>query len=97
MCTHIAIRHRVCSWQRIVLRAFFLMGTALVTQAQDAASPKFTLLGGTGIAGAQGRSLGEIQAGASFEEAPPGAWGGFSFEGGCLGPWSRLRSGSALF
>jgi len=96
MCTHIAILHRVCSWQRIVLLASLLMGSALVAQAQDAASPKFTLFGGAGIAAAQGRSLGEIQAGASFDEAPPRAWGGFSFEGGYLGPWSKVGSGSAL-
>jgi hypothetical protein len=65
--------------------------------AQDAASPKFTLFGGSGVLLAQGISRGEVQAGASFEEAPPNAWGGFSFEGGYLGPWSKPHIGSAFF
>jgi len=34
--------------------------------------------------------------GASFDEAPPNAWGGFSFEGGYLGPWSKPHTGSAF-
>jgi hypothetical protein len=75
---------------------FCIMAGAVGTQAQDAASPKFTLFVGPGIVRTQGISRGEIQAGASFDEAPPGAWGGFSFEGGYLGPWSKPHIGSAF-
>jgi hypothetical protein len=64
--------------------------------AQDAASPKFTVFAGAGSTVA-GPTQGEVQAGASFEEAPPDAGGGFSFEGGYLGPWSRPSAGSAIF
>ena len=88
---------QIASWQRILLLVCFLMASALGARAQDAASPKFTLFGGAGTASARGTSLGEIQVGASFDEAPPGAWGGFSFEGGYLGPCSELSSGSAFF
>jgi hypothetical protein len=65
-------------------------------RAQDAASPKFTLFAGPGIVAARGSSRGEIQAGASFDEAPPNAWGGFSFGGGYLSPWSKPHTGSAF-
>ena len=78
-------------------RVLFLLGTGtLALNAQDAASPKFTVFAGAGAATSQQNSRGEFQAGASFDEAPPGSWGGFSFEGGYLGPWSRLRAGSAF-
>lgn len=70
---------------------------ATSAHAQDAASPKFTLLAGAGILTAQGHSRGEFQAGASFDEAPPDAKYGFLFEGGYLGPWADRKSGSAFF
>jgi len=72
------------------------LAAAAGLRAQDAASPKFTLFEGPGIVAAQGRSQGEIQAGASLDEAPPNAWGGFSLEGGYLGSWSRPHTGSAF-
>ena len=85
---------------KILLRSAGLILAALIgvlpTHAQDAASPKFTAFAGAGLLATQGHSKGEFQAGASFDEAPPGAWGGFSFEGGYLGPWARLKSGSAF-
>lgn len=64
--------------------------------AQDAASPKFTVFAGPGISQSQGHWLSAIQAGASFEEAPPNSWAGLALEGGYLGPTSRLKSGSAF-
>lgn len=73
-----------------------LLSGALAAQAQDAASPKFTLFAGPGIVRTQRISRGEIQAGASLDEAPPGAWGGVSFEAGYLGPWSKPHIGSAF-
>jgi hypothetical protein len=82
------------------MRVFFSLlcaGAAVMgARAQDAASPKFTLFAGPGIVAARGASRGEIQVGASFDEAPPNAWGGFSFEGGYLGPWSKPHTGSAF-
>jgi hypothetical protein len=74
----------------------FVAAGAIRAQAQDAASPKFTVFAGPGIVATHGSSRGEIQAGASFEEAPPNAWFGFSFEGGYLGPWSKPHIGSAF-
>lgn len=69
---------------------------AVVARAQDAASPKFTPFAGAGALASQEHSRGELQAGASFDEAPPDAWGGFMFEGGYLGPWTDLKAGSAF-
>lgn len=73
----------------------FVVGT-VTTRAQDAASPKFTLFAGPGIIRTQGISRGEVQAGVSLDEAPPDAGGGFSFEAGYLGPWSKPHIGSAF-
>jgi len=73
-----------------------LVTNAPALRAQDAFSPKFTAFAGAGINATQQNSRGAIQAGASFEEAPPGSWGGFSFEGGYLGPWAHIRAGSAF-
>jgi len=74
-----------------------ILGTnAPALYAQDAASPKFTAFAGAGINATQQNSRGEIQTGASFDEAPPGSWGGFLFEGGYLGPWADLHEGSAF-
>jgi len=73
-----------------------LVTSASALSAQDAASPKFTVFAGAGINATQQNSRGEIQAGASFEEAPPGSWGGLGFEGGYLGPWARIDAGSAF-
>jgi hypothetical protein len=81
---------------RLFVSLFIVAVGAIRAQAQDAASPKFTIFAGPGIVAAQGRSRGEIQAGASLDEAPPNAWGGVSFEGGYLGPWSRPHNGSAF-
>lgn len=89
-------KHRSLRAVRLVVSLLFAIAGALGAQAQDAASPKFTLFAGPGIVAADGSSRGEIQAGASFDEAPPNAWGGFSFEGGYLGPWSRPHTGSAF-
>jgi hypothetical protein len=72
-----------------------LAAAATAAHAQDAASPKFTVFAGAGSTVA-GPAQGEVQAGASFDEAPPGAWAGFSFEAGYLGPWSRPSAGSAI-
>lgn len=76
--------------------ALLFLAAASGLQAQDAASPKFTLFAGPGIVAAQGHSRGEIQAGASIDEAPPNAWAGFSLEGGYLGPWTSPHTGSAF-
>jgi len=84
------------SLRELIFFVSLFLAAAAGLQAQDAASPKFTLFAGPGIVAAQGRSRGEIQAGASLDEAPPNAWGGFSLEGGYLGPWSRPRTGSAF-
>ncbi len=85
--------------QRSVLRLIgsilVLLTVATTARAQDAASPKFTVFAGAGSTIA-GPAQGEVQAGASFEESPPGAGVGFSFEGGYLGPWSRPSAGSAI-
>src|SRR5262249_3927187 len=78
-----------------VLVPLFVVNS-LALRAQDAASPKFAIFSGAGAVATQQYSRGEIQAGASFDEAPPGAWGDFSFEGGYLGPWARLHAGSAF-
>jgi hypothetical protein len=56
---------------RLAIAFFFAMICAVGTRAQDAASPKLTLFAGPGIVPADGNSRGEIQAGASFDEAPP--------------------------
>jgi hypothetical protein len=81
---------------RLVVSLLFAIAGAVGAQAQDVASPKFTLFAGPGIFAANGSSRGEIQAGASLDEAPPNSWGGFSFEGGYLGPWSKPHTGSAF-
>jgi hypothetical protein len=78
----------------VILVALVAVSTA---SAQDAASPKFTAFAGAGSLLSQGHARGEVQAGASFDEAPPNAWGGFALEGGYLVPWSRLKAGSAFF
>jgi hypothetical protein len=81
---------------RLAIAFFFAMICAVGTQAQDAASPKFTLFAGPGIVATNRNSRAEIHAGASFDEAPPNAWGGYYFEAGYLGPWSRPHNGSAF-
>jgi len=81
---------------RVVFSLLIVAAGAIGAQAQDAASPKFTLFAGPGIVAVRGSSRGEIQAGASFDEAPPNAWGGVSFEGGYLGPWTKPHTGSAF-
>jgi hypothetical protein len=73
-----------------------LLTNAPALRAQDAASPKFAAFAGAGIDATQQNSRGEIQTGASFDEAPPGSWGGFLFEGGYLGPWANVHEGSAF-
>lgn len=86
--------------RRIVLRLAVPILAALIVaaaaQAQDAASPRFTPYVGAGVFAAQDHAKGELQAGASFELAPPDAGAGFSFEGGYVGPWSDFKTGSAL-
>jgi hypothetical protein len=82
---------------RIAGSIFVVLVAVGPARAQDAASPKFTVFAGAGGAFAGGHSKGEVQTGASFDEAPPNAWAGFSFEGGYLGPWSRPGAGSAIF
>jgi hypothetical protein len=81
---------------RFATLTILVIANALALRAQDAASPKFTAFAGAGINATQENSRGEIQAGASFDEAPPGAWGGFLFEGGYLGAWDNLHGGSAF-
>jgi|ERR1700733_7559873 hypothetical protein len=81
---------------RLAIGFFFAMICAVGTHAQDAASPKFTLFAGPGIVATNGNSRGQIQAGASFDEAPPNAWAGYYFEAGYLGPWSTPHNGSAF-
>lgn len=54
---------------RLAISFFFAKIYAVGTQAQDAASPKFTLFAGPGIVAADGSLRGEIQAGASFDDA----------------------------
>ncbi len=81
---------------QVVFSLLFAVAGAIGAQAQDAASPKFTLFAGPATVATRGSSRGELQVGASFDEAPPNAWGGFSFEGGYLGPWSKPYTGSAF-
>ena len=77
------------------------LGLALVggtaCRAQDAASPKLTLFGGPCTVISGGHAQGAAQFGASLDEAPPGAGGGYLFEVGYVGRWSNYTSGSALF
>ena len=84
---------------RAALAVSILLGSinAAACWAQDAASPKFTMFGGAGVADAQGHARGAMQFGASLDEAPPGIWGGFLFEGGYIGPWANPKAGSAIF
>jgi hypothetical protein len=79
---------------RLLLFAIFFQATVASARAQDAASPKFVPFAGAGILASQGHTKGEFQAGAAFEEAPPDAWGGFSFEAGVLGPWAIPKARS---
>jgi len=79
---------------RLAVSIILVMTSAPALRAQDAASPKFTAFAGAGISTTPAR--GEIQAGASFDEAPPGAWRGFLSEGGYLGPWTNPHGGSAF-
>jgi hypothetical protein len=74
-----------------------VMAASVPAWAQDAASPKFVFFAGAGPLVSDGHSKSAIQTGVSFEEVPPGSWGGFSFEGGYLWPWSKPKGGSALF
>jgi hypothetical protein len=74
-----------------------VLATGFPASAQDAASPKFVFFSGTGPLLSQGHSKGSFQAGVALEESPPGSWGGFSFELGYLGPWSKSSDGSAFF
>jgi hypothetical protein len=60
-------------------------------------SPQFVLFGGAGANLLQGHSQGAMQLGASIGMAPPNKWGGFLLEGGYIGPWASLKTGSALF
>lgn len=80
----------------VALIIFCFVAGTVTTRAQDAASPKITLFAGPGIIKTQGVSRGEVQAGVSFDEAPPNVGGGFSFETGYLGPWSKPHIGSAF-
>ena len=73
-----------------------LLIIAPTLRGQDAASPKFVAFAGAGMDATQQNSQGEIQTGASFEEAPPGSWSGFLLEGGYLGPWANPHAGSAF-
>ena len=66
-------------------------------QAQDAGGLKLTFFVGPGIVATRGQANGEIQAGATYEVAPPDTWAGFAAEGGYLGPTSKPRAGSAFF
>lgn len=69
--------------------------------AQDVASPKFVVFGGTGVNSQSAVTHGSIHFGASFEEVPPVRSGhfpqGFIFEGGYIGPMNDLGLGSAIF
>lgn len=80
----------------IRLAVVILVMNVPALRAQDAASPKFTAFAGAGMNATQQNSRGEVQTGASFDEAPPGSWGGFLFEGGYVGPWANLHEGSAF-
>jgi hypothetical protein len=60
-------------------------------------SPQFVLFGGAGANLSQAHSQGAMQLGASIALAPRNAWGGIMLEGGYIGPWANLKSGSALF
>jgi hypothetical protein len=83
----------------LVSLAFIVIAFILATpcRAQDIDSPKFVYFAGAGTNLSRGHALGEIQAGASFEESTPNHWIGYGFEGGYVGPWSRLKSGAGLF
>ncbi|HEV2288940.1 MAG TPA: hypothetical protein VGR81_08310 [Candidatus Acidoferrales bacterium] len=52
------------------------------------------MFAGAGVLAKQGHVAGDLQAGASLDEAPPDAWGGFSIEGGYVGPWTSGKTGS---
>jgi hypothetical protein len=60
-------------------------------------SPQFVLFGGAGVNLSKGHSQGAMQLGASIGQAPPNKWAGFQLEGGYIGPWAKLKTGSALF
>jgi len=62
-----------------------------------AGSPQFVLFAGAGGNLSQGHSQGAMQLGASIGQAPLNAWWGFQLEGGYIGPWANLKTGSALF
>ncbi|HTZ99004.1 MAG TPA: hypothetical protein VMB02_01655 [Candidatus Aquilonibacter sp.] len=84
------------TWLCVAGSIFLFLVAVIPARAQDAASPMFTVFAGAGSTVA-GPARGEVQAGASFDEAPPNAGVGFSFEGGYLGAWSRPGAGSAIF
>jgi hypothetical protein len=84
---------RACS--RILLLASLVLFAAASAHAQDAPSPElFTLFAGAGALAKQGHALGELQAGASFDEAPIDAWYGLSLEGAYLGAWTTAKANS---
>jgi hypothetical protein len=78
--------------------ALMVFAAVLVTpcRAQDVVSPKLVVFGGAGTMLQQSRALGEMHLGASFEESVPNHWYGLAFEGGYVGPWSRLKAGSGI-
>jgi hypothetical protein len=65
-------------------------------RAQDIDSPKLVAYAGGGAAATRARSLAEMQAGLGFEGSAPNKWIGFGFEGGYVGPFSNLKTGSGL-
>jgi hypothetical protein len=79
------------------------LAAALESSAQSANSPplvdypQFVLFGGAGANLSQGHSQGAMQLGASFAVAPTNSWCGVLLEGGYIGPWANLKTGSALF
>jgi hypothetical protein len=60
-------------------------------------SPQFVLFGGAGANLSQSHSQGAMQLGAAIGQAPLNAWWGFQLEGGYIGSWANLKTGSALF
>jgi hypothetical protein len=59
--------------------------------------PQFVPFGGAGASLSHGHSRCAMQLGASFAVAPTNSWQDLLLEGGYIGPWANLKTGSALF
>lgn len=83
-------------WLWCGLLLIFVFGSVR-SYGQDIESPKFSLFAGGGVTATSNQSVGSMQFGGSFGESVPNQWKGLSLEGGYILPWSRPKSGSAIF